>query len=275
MAGEFMTVNKKITSALWLILTLSGCGGDPGAVGIFQRQEHPTEGRYQVKLQPLNQNLLDDDFQGEGHFFAIGDEFRAFMRVQAAPPGLHLQHVHSGRACPSLAADANDDGVIDVLEARAVSGRVLIPLNGSLESQAEGEGNYPAGVNYEYEQSASLSRMLGDLRGHQSVSPEGMTKLDTDEELHLDGRVVIIYGVGTTTILPDTAQTIEGRPAHETLPIACGVIERIDIQSPAEEEADPTGRGHLPSPRTTNPEGEQEGAGTLDRIGDEIEQVLN
>ena len=44
--------------------------------------------------------------------------------------------------------------------------------------------------------------------------------------LDLDRRVVLIHGVGDRTALPPSVASLGPIPAHVTLPIACGAIER-------------------------------------------------
>jgi hypothetical protein len=215
---------KKLLAPITLstMFLLASCGSDSTPTAQMQQQQL-TEGHYRVSLQAMN-GSFGGETSGEGTFHIEGDEVRVTMKVNNAPSTVHMQHVHAGRSCPTMAADTNGDGVIDGAEALASAGGVLIPLNGNLNAQVEGRGMFPFGGQYSYSRSGVLSRMLADLRMQDDNVEDHLVKLDADEELNLAGRVVMIYGV--TELAPMTAAQAFGRPSWEAIPVACGVIER-------------------------------------------------
>ena len=47
------------------------------------------------------------------------------------------------------------------------------------------------------------------------------------EQLALERRTVFLHTVPEETSLPASVQSLPGVPAHVTVPVACGVIERF------------------------------------------------
>jgi hypothetical protein len=265
--------NFKLVGPLLLgsMLALVSCGSDSNGGGGRQEQQQQTEGRYRVTLSPINEQFAND-LSGEGDMVIEGDEFSVNLKVNGAPSGMHMQHIHTGRSCPTMDADANEDGIVDAVEAQDAAGRILIPFNGNLSSQDQGQGIYPWGRSYTYNKNATLSRMLADLRADDQNQEDSLAKLDTDEELNLAGRVVIIHGVGSSQNFPATVQSIDGKPAYQTIPIACGVIERVAEEAEADENGANGENGD--GAGATDPQGDNGQGGTLDRIGDDIQDTI-
>ena len=88
-----------------------------------------------------------------------GDDVTIKVNVKGAPVTMHAQHFHAGSAFPTQAADKNGDGFVDGAEANAVSGNVLIPFYSDINSQDQGEENYPSGASYTYSEQGSLSQI--------------------------------------------------------------------------------------------------------------------
>jgi hypothetical protein len=55
---------------------------------------------------------------------------------------------------------------------------------------------------------------------------EAFGKAFGGQNIALDRRVVFVHGVAPDTTLPSTVSSLGDIPAHVTLPIACGVIEK-------------------------------------------------
>lgn len=198
-------------------LGLTACGDDE-----ILRQDVA----YTATLQPLNGYPVTGFAN-----FVEGQEADAFsVEVDAgglAEGALHPQHVHATDACPTEAADANDDGFVDVVEGLPAYGAILIPLDGDLSDQEAGmpEG-YPtadAAGRIEYTMVTQLSAMVDDLRSADPEQP--LTGLEGD--LSLSTRSVVLHGIAETssTTLPDTMQSIGETPAYVTVPVACATIE--------------------------------------------------
>jgi hypothetical protein len=149
------------------------------------------------------------------------DEFGARVSAASMDNVTHIQAVYTGRACPTLADDTNDDGFIDAVEGRAVYGDILIPLDNDLTSQLGGNV-FPAGSAYEYFRTAPFITLLNDLRLADPNLNDLFVKLALGVDLALAGRAVVIHG--TAAALPNTVRTIGNLTRQESLPIACGVI---------------------------------------------------
>ncbi len=210
-----------------MLTFVAACGNDDDSSSSgAPQQEEQQEGQYQVTLTALNPNVAGT-ISGNGTFTLVGDEFDATMNVSGAPAGTHIQHIHAGRACATAASDTNGDGFVDAVESAAVSGGALVPLDSDLRSQDAG-GNYPSGATYAYSESTSYLAMIADLLLPDSDTADTSVKLPLGEELNLEGRVVEIHGVPSSTTLPSTVQGVDGASPQQVLPIACGVITRVD-----------------------------------------------
>lgn len=129
---------------------------------------------------------------------------------------IHIQSIHTGNTCPDLNDDLNSDTYIDINEAAFASGEMYIPLDGDINTERLGAGNYPMGGNFTYAREASLQRLSNDLasRGHV---------------LDFRNKVVIIYGTYKKNNLPPTIATLGISPVEKSLPIACGVLKEFKL----------------------------------------------
>src|SRR5690606_5670068 len=168
-----------------------------------------------------------------------GDELMDSKRMQGVPGiVVHAQHITVGSSCPTETNDVNNDNYVDVIEGVPNYGLILIPLDGDLEDQDDGSHGFPRASSagtYSWSKTASLSRMIADLQDAEVDLEDGLTKLN-GSELNLAGKVVIVHGVNSNSNLPDTVGTIDDFRSHQSLPIACGVIERVE-----EEDGGTTG----------------------------------
>lgn len=186
-----------------LLTGLVACGGyDSGSSSYDNPQQETTqEGVFRTILSPENTSV--SSAVGTADISISGDELKATIRMGAAKPGTHAQHIHTGTRCPTPADDTNGDGVVDATEASAVYGGVLLALDSDLVG---GAGTFPNGITYNYDQSASVAQVLTNL---------GLSALA------LEGKVVNVHGVPETTNLPATVQG--GKAAF---PISCGVLRK-------------------------------------------------
>ncbi len=215
-----------------MLTMIAACGSDDDdsgsgtGNGTGQQEERPQEGQYRVVFSPVNANVAGEA-TGTGTFRIEGDEFESTINVDGAPSAIHMQHVHVGSRCATVADDENGDGYIDAVEAGSISGGALLPLDSDLRAQEAG-GNYPSGATYDYNESTSFQAMLADLRLPDEDSTDILVKLDPDENLNLEGKVVEIHGVPTSTTLPATVRGVDGMSPQQALPVLCGVITRED-----------------------------------------------
>jgi hypothetical protein len=185
-----------------------------------------SDGTYMAILIPSN-GKVSSHVNGEVKVIKYGDEFKVQILLKNAPSGVHKQSLNTGSECPHRDDDENRDGYIDNYEAKDKMGLIIVPLDGDLSSQSEGERSYPSG-SYSYSKSTSYYLMLSDLHLSDDVSNDGVVKLDV-KELPLERRVVAIYGKSS-----DFPSSVGG----QEVPIACGVLTRISDTHAPDESGD-------------------------------------
>jgi hypothetical protein len=158
-----------------------------------------------------------------------GDKLTIDIKVKGAPPDtVHWQHFHgfaNGQAatCPTTAADANHDGIIDLIETGKASGTTMVPFDTDPAAMDVAHGAYPeadAHGTYHYRETVSLKALDAAFdKAFKGQMPD------------LGKRVVFIHGVPSDTRLPATVASLGSIPAQVTLPIACGKIERVSARS--------------------------------------------
>jgi hypothetical protein len=217
------------------LVTLVACGtdnDDDNNNSLFQ-EEQPApipalEGNFEFTLTGLNPQAAGN-VSGNGLISIRGDEVVMQIDLNGAPAFVeHEQYIRLGSACQTISNDDNNDGFLDALEASAVSGQVIIPLDADLDSQESGMTTYPranSSGNYRWIERTSLALMTSDLRAPDTNAVDKVVKLPANQELILEGRVVQVHGVSPLVELPDSVQPEADR--HAKLPIACGLIRRV------------------------------------------------
>jgi hypothetical protein len=161
---------------------------------------------------------------GEVRFTIRGDSLTILVNASGLPNDIeHWQHFHGfadGRqaVCPTVAADANHDGIIDVVETGTSAGTTMVPFSGDPVSMDVPHGVYPrasAAGALQYKETVSLSALQA-----------AFSKAFPGQELDLDRRVVFIHGIAATNTLKASVASLGPIPAHVTLPIACGKVTR-------------------------------------------------
>ncbi|HWV23384.1 MAG TPA: hypothetical protein VNZ58_04270 [Thermomicrobiales bacterium] len=186
---------------------------------------------YQAVLSPLNSDVNGGDVSGLATFVIDGDQLEISIGVDGVAPGIsHLQHFHGfaetdqAATCPTMADDANGDGVLDIVETETKAGTTMVPFTEDPANMEIVNTTYPMADesgSYVYEQTVSLSALQ-----------EAFAMQFNGQDLNLDKRVVFIHTVPADTDLPGTAQSLDDIPAQVTLPIACGVIELVPNGTP-------------------------------------------
>jgi hypothetical protein len=175
---------------------------------------------YVAQLHPMNARVAGSQATGEARFTVNRDSLTISVTVKGAAPGItHWQHFHGFKdnreaACATQAADANHDGIIDLIETEPASGTTMVPFIDDPVSMNVAEGSYPttsAAGTYEYRRTVSLEAL-----------DAAFGKAFDGAHLDLNRRVVLIHGVANT--LPGSVASLGPIPAQVTLPIACGVI---------------------------------------------------
>ena len=175
---------------------------------------------WNANLQPLNGHVSLRPVHGNATVRVHDGQVTVTVHATGLEPDIpHPQHIHGFLAgdasmCPTMAADANDDGVVDVVEGLPDYGGILVTLDSDITN---GSGTEAAGLprssnrggTIRYEMSAPLSEVEDGLGG----------------ALDAGNRTVVLHGVDPETQLPD-AQSIGELPASLTLPVACGELSR-------------------------------------------------
>lgn len=183
------------------------------------------EGTWRADLMALNAQVAGGEASGSVTIAIQGDTATISVDAKGVPAGIaHLQHIHGfadsdkAATCPAADADANGDGVIDLIETEAAAGTTMVPFDSDPLGFDLLGGDFPeayADGNYSYEQTVELPALM-----------TAFGEKFPDQGLDLDRRVVFIHGVPEDADLPDTAQSLGDVAAHVTLPIACGALRR-------------------------------------------------
>lgn len=207
------------TLSLSLLLSCGKSDGDKGSINTGKRSsplvQQMMDGKYKAILRPMNNHLSGFLPTGTAEIKIAGDEIEVKTLLDDDAKAPHMQNIHLGHRCPSIADDTNNDDIVDIFEAYKASGNVLIPLDSNLNSAKEGAGIYPVGSSFTYIEKASLLKMEKDISER------------INQGLNLSGKVVLIHGVAANTQLPSTVGTLEGMTQENSVPIACGIIKRL------------------------------------------------
>lgn len=233
----------KFSLSVLPVLMFASCADSPsslnssssGGSGVINQNEviepdgSNVQGHYAAEIWPMNHNL---------HFKSIGtvgvtregDSFTARIRFKYGPKDTVVKAaIYNARRCPNINDDINKDAYIDIMESRLVTGKMLIPLDGDLDSQSAGRYEYPrvdANGKVFYSKSASFSRMFEDLKN--GMGGDDYMKLKEDEGFTLPGRIVMFQGMSKKVNLPDSVRTTGGESKYETIPIGCAVLWKVD-----------------------------------------------
>jgi hypothetical protein len=208
--------NLVLAFAVSTLLVSCGKGKNGGSKSqkAVALKEQVSEGNYRAILRSLNNSLSGFIPTGVAEISITQDEAKVMTLLDDDARVTHLQSIHVGTRCPELRDDRNKDGLIDIKEAYAVVGKVLIPLDGDLSSAEEGANLYPVGSGFTYSEAVSLSELETDVRSRLK------------QNLNLAGRVILMHGVNGGTPLPETVQTMGTMLKQASIPIVCGVIAR-------------------------------------------------
>lgn len=216
----------KLTSVVTAVCLLSACSQQPVRADAPSATAGTTTGspRYVARLQPMNSGTAGSDATATATFDINGDNMMITIDAKGLPPNIeHWQHFHGftdtrSAQCPTASADANGDGIVDLIETEAISGTTMVPFDADPAAMDVPGGKYPhadAKGRFSYRQNVSIAA----LEGAFADAFDGQTP-------DLERRVIFIHGVVPDSDLPKTVQSLGPIPAHVTLPIACGVIER-------------------------------------------------
>jgi hypothetical protein len=216
----------------------------------------PERSVYIARLRPLN----DSGVAGELQIVMDDGTVGVAERVFGLAGGIaHQQYVDAGTLCPDAAADTNQDGYIDALEAENYTGVPGTPLafpDSSFPSAAE-SGNlnfiqsyvsatFFAGLSPVPSQSpvpqpisstspspsssptpSPSASVVLSLSQQKNVLSKAIPEYNANSAPNLEGQVVVIHGIDPSTNLPDSVQALDGYTPQATLPVACGRLRQV------------------------------------------------
>lgn len=222
----------KLNTLLILGLSMAaGCGkksdSSPTQASI-EKQQQEEMGHYRAVLSPLNESVSSHGASGTAVINLKEEIFDVKLNIINAPSApKHLQAVHTLGDCPTKENDANQDGLIDIVEGSQHFGQILIPLDADLSSQQAGIAYGPAASAYSYSEATSWTQLLSDLKNPDENPDDFIQKLRSNDPLNLEDRSFVVLGVSSGTALPETVASVNQLPSQLTLPVACGRIVRV------------------------------------------------
>lgn len=213
-------MTSRFTRQLKRALVLSGA-----VLALTAAEGHAGGEHYKANLQPLNAEKIGTEVKGTADLTIADGKLKISIAATGLTPGLmHLQHFHGfpdgkDAACPTLAADANGDGYIDLIETEPVAGTTMVPFHSHPVTLEIPDHTYPVaddsgGARYQNE--VSVAELEKALQEQLKASA-----------LDLEKRVIFIHGVAKDVKLPETVKSLPDVPAQITLPVACGKIEAV------------------------------------------------
>lgn len=219
-----MKIHYLSVAAALAVVSIS-CNGTQSSEEETKTQPEQSKTIYEAKIDALNTSVTGGATTGTARFAVEGETMTVTIDIKNAPAGIeHWQHFHgftndNEAACATMAEDKNGDGIIDVVETEPVSGTTMVPFNELPAKMEVGSDTYPKAAedgSYHYEAKVSVK----DL-------DEAFAKAFGNAGINLDKRVLYIHGVPADTKLSESVASIADIPAHITLPIACGKINKI------------------------------------------------
>ncbi|WP_188913129.1 hypothetical protein [Salinarimonas ramus] len=159
---------------------------------------------------------------GEVRIAPLGDRLEIAVYARGLEPGMHRTLVHGfadasprEARCPTRDADINDDGFVDLAEARLVAGIALIPLTADTVALRYESEYFPEAETWgvaDFETRVRIDELAQAVR------------MRHETPLALETRVVLIHGVAEGTLLPPTVYAPAGLTPQEALPVACAEL---------------------------------------------------
>ncbi len=246
-----------------LLILAAACGkaGQPTATPY--REELKTDGsnisgNYTAQLYPVNINLHAPS-AGKASMTRTGDELIARVKLEVGSKGANYrQAIYWGNRCPGVESDTNKDGWIDMTEMESGLGDVIIPLDGNIDSQSMGTGQYPNGFSgrggYFYKKTASFSRFFEDLKSPDENTHDRVMKLGDNSGFTFLGKVILVQGTTEDYNIPDSVSSYYGLSRIRSLPIACGVFFKASDVVSDEAETPVLDSGVEPGDSTNQPD---------------------
>jgi hypothetical protein len=186
-------------------------------------------GKFVTQLYPIN-DVFEKSISGEFHLELDESYFKVKGKVlHSSSYEKHFQIIHTGESCPDISGDLNNDGWIDYFEGTHFYGHRLIHLDANLATQIEGIDYGPIGDergNYSYQKRIDKEIFFDDLFSEDDDLFDDLKKLNLNQKLNLEKRVLVVYGISSKILLPLTVNEGIKNP-NELVPVACGKVRRL------------------------------------------------
>ena len=183
--------------------------------------------KYFAEIKPLNEQKIACVPHGTAEFIENGDNLHIHVEMFDTPKNIeHWEHFHGfpdgkDAEVPTMAADTNHDGYIDLPETEPFSGTTMVPLDNAPHKMNIPHDGYPVADDsghYEYEIDVPLKELQTSFKNAFNTP-----------DLQLDKRVVYVHGIPESMKLPASVQgTVMSYDPHTTLPIAAGKIRKVE-----------------------------------------------
>jgi hypothetical protein len=211
-------LRQSFALTLAITLTTLACGGDDD-IAIYRASLFQINPQQEFSVASGNAEIVlhEEDNRVEITLLGLGLDGVS-----------HPAFIWSDRGCPSRAADANDDGVVDIAEGRIAYGNILLPLDGDITTQQMEPVGFPFGTAPIYGSSAVMIDVLNAIGGPDTNVNDFFVPLDLGEDLGLDRRTIVVHGVAPQTLVArPLAAGMQGLNLPSTLPILCGTLQLI------------------------------------------------
>ena len=171
---------------------------------------------YQATLRPLNNQPATGTLmlQLNGNTATISEHVSGLAATFSTAPFPHVQHIHGGAngVCPTMAADANGDGVVSTPEAAGSYGAVLTTLSVKGDTSAKAATDVkiaPSGAAYDY---------------HRTITLDSATMSAIDNGT----AVIVVHGDDPSKLSKkaqsEKSQLVPSLPLAATAPALCGKL---------------------------------------------------
>lgn len=212
-----------------LLYLLAACGKTGKSSGNLQREETTPDqsGYYRAPFILLNKSIVRN-VSGRGSVFINERQFYVKVNFKSKWSSVvHPQYLHLGNRCPTMSDDINNDGHIDGREVAGTIGEAIIPLDWDLRSPVGKRDKFPSSDedgDFIWSRAASSSSIIRDLLLSGAISRR--------EDVRMEGRVVMVYGIPESIALPESVQGISDYTPNMSYPIACGILIPTDETFP-------------------------------------------
>jgi hypothetical protein len=174
---------------------------------------------YQARLDPLNHS----DGTGSltlklsGDTATITEHFSGLAATFKGMPYPHVQHIHGGAdgVCPTMAADKNDDGVVNTAEGLPSYGPIQTTLS------VKGDTSPKAGTNVKIAPSGASTDY------HRTIKLDAATL----KSLRSGIAVIVVHGLDPSTLSPraqkEKSELVPSLPLAATSPALCGPLKAM------------------------------------------------